>query len=530
MTWAGDPNGQRPPLPGRAVLVEYLKADQRAPIMYVGHLSLISAARRRGLRVELVSAPDSLHAFVREWVGRRQPPSPEALEALAAGEDFQEFFRQVQAFNPEVLAFTTYESYLNQAELLIRLLREVCDAYMVVGGPLATTLKEKVLDLLSADFALLGEGEYLFSDLLTLIGSARPSQRKAADFAPWLRDARAVVVRGVPRPEGFYRPVRLSEEELEQSELDFAFALDHLRRHFPRYPENPILSYISSRGCPYSCIFCSAIQGKTYRRVSADRLVADLHRIRELARDLGESREPFIIAFGDDNFLYDRARALTFFRRVVAEGLHHFFQFTFQASVDRLFRHLGRRLLDTELVDWARLANVSFLTFGTDNFCDEELRRLRKAPYTREHIHLLVDFLESRGMLNNHFCILSNLYTTPANLAENLRTILALDRKYRRFIQLRPIMYLAPYYGTPVWQELQAHPRYREHQMTRPVLLFPPASDAVVLGEKVLPLHPETRRLVERLDTEVETRLVKNIPYYYDFPAALRLVTGRRAA
>lgn len=511
---------------GRAVLVEYLKADQRAPIMYVGHLSLMSEARRRGLRVDLLSAPDSLHAFVKEWGARRQSPSPEAVASLAAQADFQDFFRRIRALDPQVLAFTTYESYLNPVELLLRLLKPETDAYLVVGGPLATTLGEKVLELLSADFAVLGEGEFVFSDLLELIGPARPSRRPVTDFAPQLAAAPAVVARGVARPPGFHQPARLSEEEMEDLQLDFAFALNHLRQQFPAYAENPILSYISSRGCPYACIFCSAVQGKKFRRLSAEKMVADLHRIRDLARDLKERREPFIIAFGDDNFLYDRERAVRFFRLVVKEGLQHFFQFTFQASVDRLFRHLRHRLLDTELVDEALRANVTFLTFGTDNFCDEELRRLRKAPYTREHIHALVDFLESRGVLNNHFCILSNLYTTPANLADNLRTIVTLDRKYRRFIQLRPIMYLAPYYGTPAWEEIMAHPRYRDSQMVRPFLFFPPTEDPVPLGEKVLPLHPDTRRLVERLDTEVETRLVKNIPYYYDFRAALRLVTN----
>jgi len=509
----------------RVLIVEYLPSDRRVPIMYVGHLSLISEARRRGIRVDLLSAPDSLHDFVKGWVSRRQPPPPEAVAALAAGEDFREFFRRVRAFDPQVLAFTTYESYLNQVELLIRLLKPETDAYVVVGGPLATSLKEKVLDFLSADIAVLGEGEFIFSDLVELIGPSRPSQHPAADFAPKLAETPAVVLRGVKRPEGFHRPARLTERQMEDFEVDFAFALRHLCQQFPAYPENPILSYISSRGCPYGCIFCSAIQGKKFRRLSAEKMVADLHRIRALAADLGESREPFIISFGDDNFLYERHRALTFFRLVVREGLNRFFQFTFQASINKLFRHLGRRLLDTELVDWALRANVRFLTFGTDNFCDEELRRLGKAPYTREHIQILVDYLESRGLLNNHFCILSNLHTTPENLAENLRTIMALDQKYRRFIQLRPIMYLSPYYGTPVWRELQAHPQWRDSQMTRPYLLFPPPAASVALGEKVLPLHPGTRQLVERLDREVETRLVKNIPYYYDFPAALRLVT-----
>jgi anaerobic magnesium-protoporphyrin IX monomethyl ester cyclase len=68
-------------------------------------------------------------------------------------------------------------------------------------------------------------------------------------------------------------------------------------------PHRPATTAISSRGCPYRCIFCDRPHlGKKFRARSSQNVLAEM----ELCRELG-IRE---IIYYDDNFTTDRERAL----------------------------------------------------------------------------------------------------------------------------------------------------------------------------------------------------------------------------
>jgi len=516
------------------VILQYFKEFQKNPVLPFGLHCLMSAARRQGFEHQVLEVPESLHTVAREWVEQRRSPAAEDLEAVAARPEWVSFLCALADLDPQVVGITAYEDYINVVELLIRLVRPHTDAYVVLGGPLPTAMGGAVLDFLSADFAFLGEAEFLWPRFLKGLGDWRPSCRPAAVAGEGLHQLRSLVIRGVSRPPDFYQPARLEERELEAFPLDFAFALDFLRDRFPDYSRAPALTYISSRGCPYSCIFCSALQGKRFRALSASRLLEDLGTIQRLARDRFPSAVPFTLAFGDDNFLYDRRRALTFFREVAARGWQEYFQFSLLASIDKLFADLARNRVDEELLSALARAGVRSITFGTDNFCEAELRRLKKPPYRKQNIATLVEALESYGIYNLHFCILSNVHTQPEDIRENFETILELTERYRYFLQLGPIFYLSPYVGTPIWRELERRPEWE--QLRRPFFfLFQDRPPAPRLTDALLPSHPLTRDLLTALAENDPREFIRGgVPYHYDHRAALALVddllTGKARA
>lgn len=81
-----------------------------------------------------------------------------------------------------------------------------------------------------------------------------------------------------------------------------------LRKYYPspgKYAKLPQFSMLSSRGCKWGCFFCSNLRGKQMRLRSPENMVAE---IDELQGRFG-ARE---IAFVDDTFTADKARALRF--------------------------------------------------------------------------------------------------------------------------------------------------------------------------------------------------------------------------
>lgn len=515
-------------MPGMAIL-NYLLEDRRNRAIPLGIQYLMSAASREGHAVSFECLPAAIHPPIHALLRRDGQPAGKDFDRILRLPVLRDFLRRLAAANPNVIGFCAYEAYLNTLEFLIRLLRRVTDAYVLVGGPVPTSMGSDALRLLSADFAFLGEAEPFLGRFLAALAGARPSARSASSFAGAFAGLPSLAIRNVARPDGFHRPSFVPAARMEVFEQDYERILDDLDRSFETYRFTPNLNYGSSRGCPNRCVFCCSLHGKAFRSVSAGKIASDLIRIRDLAGRRWKPRDRFVIAFEDDNFLHDRDRVMAFFRTARAERLDRYFRFVFQSSVDRFFSDIRRDRIDRELLDAISRAGTNFITLGTDNFCDRELRTLGKPFYTKRSIYTLAAALEARGILNNHFCILTNLRTTAEDIEENLLAIMDLDRRFRRFVQMRPSVYLVPYYGTRAWREIREPSPRRERCLERRRLVFGAGKGPdLVLGNRLFPADPVARRIASALDRRVAVSREGPIAYDYDYPAALRIARHGR--
>ena len=76
----------------------------------------------------------------------------------------------------------------------------------------------------------------------------------------------------------------------------------------------PMRVMMSSRGCPFKCIFCSArqVSGFKYRAHSAERVVEEM----EILHNKYQARQ---IIFLDDNFIISKKRVFEICERIHAE-------------------------------------------------------------------------------------------------------------------------------------------------------------------------------------------------------------------
>lgn len=98
--------------------------------------------------------------------------------------------------------------------------------------------------------------------------------------------------------------------------------------YFPKR-HTPISSIVTSRGCPYRCIFCCHSMGQKWRKRSADNVVTE---IEWQVKSLGV-RE---IAVYDDNFSLDRKRVIELCDLLVSRGVQVTLQFTNGLRVENL--------------------------------------------------------------------------------------------------------------------------------------------------------------------------------------------------
>lgn len=163
---------------------------------------------------------------------------------------------------------------------------------VVVGGVLATTLPREVLEHSGADAVIKGEGEVAFSRML--------------NGEPW----EAIPGLLFRKPDGtvFEHPQRAQQlgsvDLIPEPGYNFRPMEEYVRWSPRGDQQDRTLSLISSRGCPFTCEFCSIPEkGQKWRPFNPDRVLAE---IKQSIDAWGVNH----IEFEDDNFTLQEDRAL----------------------------------------------------------------------------------------------------------------------------------------------------------------------------------------------------------------------------
>ena len=210
--------------------------------------------------------------------------------------------------NPDVIGITSCSTeYIDIHKNYAATIREAAPkAIIIQGGILPTVDIKSAMNDKSIDFWIIGEGEETFIELLDEINSNGNNYKK---------------IKGISYFDGG-RPI-ITEKRPFINNLD--------RIPFPDYGNIDIMVYanqtikmagilrprkfpyatmITSRGCPYSCIFCASatVSGKKVRMRSVENVLKEVDEMYRMGiRD---------IIFLDDHFLFNKERALDIMRGI----------------------------------------------------------------------------------------------------------------------------------------------------------------------------------------------------------------------
>jgi radical SAM superfamily enzyme YgiQ (UPF0313 family) len=169
--------------------------------------------------------------------------------------------------------------------------RRFPDVPVVIGGVLATTLAEQTLRKCPADIVVKGEGEIAFARILNDYPLEQiPGlvyRRNGEIVKSTKRSEQLKTVDQIPPPGYHFRP------------------MDEYVKWSPRGDTaDRTLSIISSRGCPFTCEFCSIPEkGQLWRPFTPERV---LDEIKTAIDKWGVNH----LEFEDDNFTLQEPRAL----------------------------------------------------------------------------------------------------------------------------------------------------------------------------------------------------------------------------
>ncbi len=286
------------------------------------------------------------------------------------------FEKALLDFRPNVVALTAYSAEADATKVLARRAKRVLpDVPVVWGGYHATMALDDVLDEPSVDFAVLGEGEKTFPELIAAIAGGSPCDGIAG--IAFQRDEEKVLT--PPRPQ---------VADLDSLPFPDWSLVGRYQADYYLGVQGVAVGVETTRGCPFDCNFCSVwvFNHRRYRKKSPARVIAELERLPQGIQ---------VVAFVDDEFWVDDRRSLEL--AGIIQGLNQTgwrgkgWRYWGQARTDDIVRR-------PELVEQWSKVGLKVLLVGIETCKEDELRDLHHKRNTVSQAVQALSIMRQHGV------------------------------------------------------------------------------------------------------------------------------------
>jgi radical SAM superfamily enzyme YgiQ (UPF0313 family) len=277
-----------------------------------------------------------------------------------------------------------------------------------LGGPYVTTLMKEIFEETPAEFAIYGEGEITFSELISSLKG-----KKA------ISDINGIMYKDVNNTI-IVNPPRQRIHNLDQLPLP-AYDLFQMER----YPQHRL---VTSRGCLYSCAWCnsSSIWKEGYREMSAEKIISE---IEYLISNHGKK----LFVFSDNTFNANLKRLEDFCDLLIKKNIQIMWSASVRADL------INKRI--ATLMKKSGCYNVAIGIESANNFILEKMGKKTTIEKIREGITAL----KEAGIEIMSQYVIGSPYDTLETIKESIAFAKKSGCDYTNFYTV------LPFKGTPQW-------------------------------------------------------------------------------
>jgi len=344
----------------------------------------------------------------------------EILDCMALDLSIDSIWPYVEKSDPDIVGIGASTSWVNSAFEVFSIIKKRAPQITTVGGGVHFTLADTLSlnECGSIDFIVRGEGE------LTMLELVQAIERHSVSFTN---------IQGLTLIENG-DIVRTPDRPLIKDINSLPMPAYHLVP-MDRYRFRSRWDWITmntSRGCPYSCIFCTQTKfyHRTWRAKSAKQIVEEMELLK---REYNKNW----IHFADDNFTLDRKRMLAFLDELDRRKLNMFWMI--EARMDALIR-------DADLLPRMRDLGLSMVLYGIESASEEDWEYLRKGQ-TLEQVHQTSALLKEVGIAQIVCLMLGLRHHTQEEINHLIQLSKDLNPEFPMF------MAITPFPGTDLYDE-----------------------------------------------------------------------------
>ncbi|WP_455240619.1 B12-binding domain-containing radical SAM protein [Methanothermobacter tenebrarum] len=392
---------------------------------------------------------------------------------------YEQITKLVEKLNPFIIGVTaTTATIKNSLEYIKSIKRILPDVLTIIGGPHPTFLPIDTLKALKElDVVVIGEGEETFTEL------AEKYEKKGEKG---LEEVKGIAYRDQSK-------IRVNDPRPLIRDLD---SLPFPARHLVPFKEyettkNDQAHIITSRGCIYSCEYCSSslIMGKKFRARSPENVVDEIEELYDKYK-IGE------IGFIDDTFVLNKRRA----HRIAEEIKERSLDITWSTS-SRV------NTINKQLLSNLKSAGLQSIYYGVESGSQRVLDLMNKKitlKQSEDAVKIAKD-LEIEVMASFMFGYPGE---TPAEMDKTIDFSIKLDPDYAQY------SILTPFPGTPIYYKVEKRGLIEKDWEKYTVL------EPVIKYEKL----GLSREIVKRKLLEAYFKFYRRLSYYIKHPHMIKVV------
>lgn len=353
-----------------------------------------------------------------------------------------ELSQTLKTFRPDVVAFSVWNFNLPEvSQTVTQIKKEFPNLTVIIGGPSVSGYKEKIFDLIAADYAIAGEGEIPLAQFLDFFANKKLTEENIKKIAGL-----------IPNP-----PVWSSLDKLKFCDYK-AINLDKYLKSGYYYSASfhpkasRIVPIITTRGCPFPCEYCSArlINGTIVRPRRIDSVISEIKYLHQKYGVTG-----FNVV--DDNFTYKMDYAKQVCREIIKLKLENV---SFNSP-----NGIKVEYLDQELLDLMKKAGWHYIFISPESGSRKTLNRMHKIINLNQ-VKQKIKLIKAAGLkVFGYFMI-----GYPGESLKDIKK--TIDYAVKNDFDLANFSYFMPLAGTPIYVKLRArkeiNPRSRRADYFKP--------------------------------------------------------------
>jgi len=342
---------------------------------------------------------------------------------------WQNIANLIKKEDPDIVGTNSYTSDIYERALLIRNIKKIKPSVItILGGIHVSLVPEETLRLVrDIDYAVLGEGEETFFELIKAIESGR--QKNSMHF-----------IKGIAYIHNDEYVKTESRDPIRNLDClpipDYSMiSMNKYRVFLFPHSSRQSFSCCFSRGCSARCNFC--IEGMVWHNFWRGR---SAEKIAEELLILNKNYDKRYFAFTDADFFYDRKRNLDFIEEIRKNNLN--IKFSALSRVDTLLRN-------KDLFGNLREAGLISLQIGIESFDQDTIDNMNK-NYKIEQIREILSLIKKTKI---HFPMLLFVIGNYGDDRAKLLNIIN-ELKNSKLAAVIKISFLTPWPGTELFSSM----------------------------------------------------------------------------
>ncbi len=357
-------------------------------------------------------------AYIAAYLRKNKKVNIKILDKL----NIDKIVKKAIEFSPDLIGISAVSNnYWKAKDIAMKIKKLLPTIPLVVGGVHVTTSPDS-FERSPFDFAIIGEGEITFLELINALERNKP-----------LNKVKGILYR--KNKKIIFNQPRAFIQDLDDIPIPARDLLDMNYYRIPLLTDNGlerIGTIISSRGCPYDCTFCasSVLWNRRIRFFSAKRTAEE---IEILHRMYGFKK----IMIYDDLFTINKSRIRELISILKIKGLLGNMEF---------YCYGRANVFDEETATLLKQMNVRCITFGLETGSEKMLKYLKNENVTVNDGVKALRLCEKYGILGYSFFMIGSPHETEEDIKKTYEFIK--NNKMKGFIVYQTIAFP----GTKVWE------------------------------------------------------------------------------